>query len=51
VAKVFLSHSSTDVGLARQVHDLLVDEGHEVFLDQHPLDGIRPGRDLEAHPV
>jgi TIR domain-containing protein len=40
VAKVFVSHSSADTTFVAQVHRWLVDDGHEVFLDQDLGDGI-----------
>ena len=43
VANVFISHSSADVALAGEVHRWLVEDGHEVFLDQDLRDGIAIG--------
>ena len=43
MARVFVSHSSTDPALAAEVHRWLVDDGHEAFLDQDLYDGIRVG--------
>jgi TIR domain len=40
VARVFISHSSADMTLAAQVHRWLVDDGHNVFLNQDLGDGI-----------
>ena len=40
MARVFISHSSADTTFAAQVHRWLVDDGHEVFLDQDLGDGI-----------
>jgi WD40 repeat protein/energy-coupling factor transporter ATP-binding protein EcfA2 len=43
VAKVFVSHASEDRECAGQLHQWLVDEGHQVFLDQDLRDGIPVG--------
>jgi energy-coupling factor transporter ATP-binding protein EcfA2 len=43
VAKVFVSHASEDRECAGQLHQWLVAEGHEVFLDQDPGNGIAVG--------
>ena len=40
MARVFISHSSADMTLAAQVHRWLVDDGHDVFLDQDLGDGV-----------
>jgi hypothetical protein len=40
VARVFVSHSSADVALAGEVHRWLVEDGHEIFLDQDLRDGL-----------
>ncbi len=47
VAKVFISHSNKDQKLTAEVHRWLVAERHEVFLDQHPRDGIELGEEWE----
>jgi hypothetical protein len=47
VARVFISYSSKDRGLANEVHDWLAGDGHEVFLDHHPDDGIAIGEEWE----
>lgn len=43
MARVFVSHASEDLALAFELHRWLVDDGHEVFLDQHLHDGIAVG--------
>ena len=43
MARVFVSHSSKDAALAAEVHRWLVDDGYEVFLDQHLSDGLLVG--------
>jgi hypothetical protein len=43
MARVFVSHSSTDAALAAEVHRWLVDDGHKAFLDQDLSDGILAG--------
>lgn len=45
MARVFLGHVSADAWLARTVHRLLTDEGHGVFLAEHPHDGVPPGQE------
>ncbi|MGH3802958.1 MAG: toll/interleukin-1 receptor domain-containing protein, partial [Pseudonocardiaceae bacterium] len=47
MAKVFISHADDDRELADEVHRLLVAENHQVFLDQHPHDGIEVGEEWE----
>ena len=47
VARVFVSHASTDMALADEVHRWLVEDGHEVFLDQDLRDGIVVGEEWE----
>jgi hypothetical protein len=47
VARVFVSHSSTDASLAGELHRWLVEDGHEVFLDQDPHDGIEIGEEWQ----
>ena len=47
MARVFVSHASQDLALAREVHGWLVDAGHEVFLDQDLRDGIVGGEEWE----
>jgi TIR domain len=47
MARVFVSHASRDAALAATVHRWLVDDGHEVFLDQELHDGIRVGEGWE----
>ena len=46
VARVFVSHAGEDLALAGEVHLWLVEDGHEVFLDQHLRDGLVVGRQL-----
>src|SRR6478609_7256952 len=48
VARVFVSHGSADAARAASVHEWLVAEGHEVFLDCDLQDGIVPGDDWQA---
>ncbi|MGH3800152.1 MAG: TIR domain-containing protein, partial [Pseudonocardiaceae bacterium] len=45
--RVFLSYASQDLPLAREVHQWLVADGHEVFLDQDRRDGIARGENWE----
>src|SRR3712207_1787862 len=47
MARVFVSHSSTDAVLAAEVHRWLVDDGHEAFLDQDLADGILAGEEWQ----
>ncbi|MGH3869231.1 MAG: toll/interleukin-1 receptor domain-containing protein [Pseudonocardiaceae bacterium] len=47
MARVFLSHASEDRERAGQLHQWLVSEGHEVFLDQDLRDGIPVGEQWE----
>ncbi|MEU0885070.1 TIR domain-containing protein [Lentzea sp. NPDC005914] len=42
MARVFISHATQDVAIARQIRDWL-DGDHETFLEVHPEDGIRVG--------
>jgi TIR domain len=43
VARVFVSYAGADRALAFEVHDWLVEAGHEVFLDRHRQDGLIVG--------
>ena len=45
MANVFLSHSSADIGWAREIYGWLKEDHHEVFLDQHDQYGIPAGDD------
>ncbi|MGH3887879.1 MAG: TIR domain-containing protein [Pseudonocardiaceae bacterium] len=47
MARVFVSHASEDRALAGEVRRWLIDDGHEVFLDQDPRDGIAVGEQWE----
>ncbi|NEM07796.1 TIR domain-containing protein [Geodermatophilus normandii] len=47
MAKVFISHASVDAGLADDVYRWL-GKRHQVFLDQHPEDGLLPGDQWDA---
>jgi len=47
LAKVFVSHASKDLALAKELHQWLADEGHEVFLDHDLRDGIAVGEEWE----
>jgi hypothetical protein len=43
MARAFVSHASADRECADQLYRWLVAEGHNVFLDQNPHDGILVG--------
>ena len=47
MARVFISHASTDKAAADQVQGWLRGDGHEVFLDHDPSTGIAAGDDWE----
>ncbi len=47
MARVFVSHASEDHVLAAELHQWLVDDGHDVFLDQDLRDGIALGEEWE----
>src|SRR4051794_25135775 len=47
VARVFVSHAGEDAALAGEVHRWLVEDGHEVFLDQDLRDGLVVGEAWE----
>ncbi|MGH4016870.1 MAG: toll/interleukin-1 receptor domain-containing protein [Pseudonocardiaceae bacterium] len=47
MVRVFVSHASEDLALGREVHQWLVDAGHEVFLAQDLRDGIAVGEEWE----
>jgi WD40 repeat protein/energy-coupling factor transporter ATP-binding protein EcfA2 len=47
VARVFVSHASQDRAWAGQLHQWLVAEDHEVFLDTDPHDGIVVGEEWD----
>ena len=47
MARVFISHASSDSGWAEQLRDWLTEDGHGTFLDRHQDDGILPGEDWE----
>jgi TIR domain/AAA ATPase domain/WD domain, G-beta repeat len=47
MARVFISHASEDRALADEVHGWLTHDGHEVFLDYHPDEGIAVGDEWE----
>lgn len=47
MARVFVSHSGVDVGLATEVHGWLSGDGHEVFLDRDVHDGIVVGEEWQ----
>jgi type II secretory pathway predicted ATPase ExeA len=47
MAKVFISHASADGDAAQLVHEWLVADGHQVFLDHDLLDGIELGEEWE----
>jgi TIR domain len=47
VARVFVSHASEDHVAAATLRQWLVEEGHQVFLDQDLRDGITLGEEWE----
>jgi TIR domain len=47
VARVFVSHASEELECAGQLHQWLVADGHEVFLDRDLRDGIPVGEEWE----
>jgi hypothetical protein len=47
MARVFVSHASADAAVAGEVHRWLVEDGHEVFLDQDLADGLLVGEEWE----
>ena len=47
MARVFVSYASEDRECAGRLHQWLVAEGHEVFLDQDFRDGIVVGEEWE----
>jgi hypothetical protein len=47
VARVFVSYASQDRECAAQLHQWLVAEGHEVFLDRDPGNGIAVGEEWD----
>jgi WD40 repeat protein len=47
MARVFISHASEDRELADEVYGWLAGDGHEVFLDHHPDEGIAVGEAWE----
>src|SRR3954452_11820347 len=47
MARVFISHASADAAPATEVHRWLVDDGHEVFLDQDLSDGLVVGEEWQ----
>jgi len=47
MARVFISHASADAARAGEVHRWLVEDGHEVFLDQDLSDGLVVGEEWE----
>ncbi len=47
MARVFVSHASEDIELARRLHRWLVEAGHQVFLDRDLRDGIAVGEQWE----
>jgi WD40 repeat protein/ABC-type uncharacterized transport system YnjBCD ATPase subunit len=48
VARVFVSHASEDREYADQLHQWLVAEGHQVFLDQDLRDGVVVGDEWDT---
>jgi uncharacterized HhH-GPD family protein len=47
VGRVFVSHASGDDCVAQELHRVLVEAGHQVFLDIDRRDGVRVGEDWE----
>ncbi|MFX0577584.1 TIR domain-containing protein [Nocardia nepalensis] len=47
MARVFISHASADREWASEIRGWLVVDGHEVFLDLHPIDGLIVGEEWE----
>jgi WD40 repeat protein len=47
MARVFVSHAGSDSGLAGELHDWLVSEGHELFLDRDLRTGLATGDEWE----
>ncbi|MFF0494411.1 TIR domain-containing protein [Nocardia sp. NPDC004068] len=47
MARVFISHASADRVWANRIRDWLVADGHDVFLDLHPADGLIVGEEWE----
>jgi hypothetical protein len=47
VARVFISHASADTARAYEVHDWLVADGHEVFLDRDLRNGLVVGEEWQ----
>ncbi|MFE9578041.1 TIR domain-containing protein [Nocardia sp. NPDC006044] len=47
MAKVFISHARRDHEWAHEIRGWLVADGHEVFLDLHPVDGLIVGEEWE----
>ncbi|WP_167768744.1 TIR domain-containing protein [Nocardia sp. CS682] len=47
MARVFISHASVDREWASEIRGWLVADGHEVFLDLHPVDGLIVGEEWE----
>lgn len=45
MARVFISFAGADIALADELHQVMTEDGHEVFLDRHRKDGIRAGED------
>ncbi|MFC9437720.1 TIR domain-containing protein [Nocardia sp. NPDC057030] len=47
MARVFISHARVDHEWASEIRGWLVADGHEVFLDLHPVDGLIVGEEWE----
>ncbi len=47
MARVFISHASEDRELAAELHEWLIGDRHEVFLDQDLHDGLTAGEEWE----
>ena len=47
MARVFVSHASTDAALAAEVHRWLVEDRHKAFLDQDLSNGILAGEEWQ----
>ena len=48
MARVFVSHAAVDGRFADQIHQWLVEGGHQAFLDKDIQDGIETGEDWQS---
>jgi hypothetical protein len=52
MSTIFISHSSQDNDIAREIERRLTSQGHHsVFLDIDPKKGIVGGQELGTHPL